>query len=128
MDYYAADLLDESRHPSNFVEWGVEPEQQCHNASCGDTLAVRFQVHNGRVVNLEWHGHGCALSMAAASVLSRNLEGDEVARVAQFSFDDVQRTLHLDEISLGRIKCVTLFLHCLQRQLEKNAETTEGQV
>lgn len=126
MDYYAQVLLDEASTPSNWREWLVQPEEECHNASCGDSLAVQatwVESLNGDVLQkVEWHGQGCLLSRASASVLSRELTEKTRSYIAKLGLSEVLELLHLENISPGRVKCVLLFLQCLQRSTRSAGE------
>lgn len=125
VDYYAQVLLDEAQTPSNWAEWEASENEQCHNASCGDSLATRVSVVDGLVKGVKWHSAGCTLSRAAASVMSRAVTGMAVEDVLRLSLDDVKKEMSLQSISPGRIKCVLLLLSCIQRQLKTEQTTKE---
>lgn len=126
MDYYAQVLLDEASTPSNWSEWSIRPEEECHNASCGDSLAVRttwVASPEGEVLQrVEWHGQGCLLSRASASILSRELTGKTRQVISQCGLPEVLELLNLENISPGRVKCVLLFLQCVQRSTGEQYE------
>ena len=67
-------------------------------------MAVRFQ------------GRGCAISQAAASMLSEMIEGKTVEEVVQLGKDDVLDALGIP-ISPARLKCAFLSLRVLHRGL-----------
>ena len=57
-----------------------------HNPLCGDELGVHIVVEDGRIADLRFHGHGCAISQAAASIASEELIGmslEEVERAGR---------------------------------------------
>lgn len=51
------------------------------NPSCGDelTMAIRLDPGHERIEDLAWHGDGCSISMASASVLVDSVRGLPVA-------------------------------------------------
>ena len=66
-------ILDHYKNPRNFGE--LEPhdlEFHDHNPLCGDELGVHIVVEDGKVAQLRFHGHGCAISQATASITRRS--------------------------------------------------------
>lgn len=53
------------------------------NPACGDELCVQLHVEGGRVVDLGFSGEGCAVAIAAASMLGDALAGTGVGHVAR---------------------------------------------
>lgn len=123
-NYYSQELLDEASTPANWREWEADASERCHNASCGDSLAVRAKFSGDHLENVEWFSAGCSLSKAAASVMSQVVTGMTQAEILQIDLRQVQDHLDLEYLSPGRIKCILLFVSCLQRQinLPKNQE------
>ena len=67
-------ILDHYKNPRNFGT--LDPhdlEFHDHNPLCGDELGVHIVVEDGKVRDLRFHGHGCAISQAAASITSEEL-------------------------------------------------------
>lgn len=55
------------------------------NPVCGDDILLQVQVREGRIAEIRFSGHGCAISQAAASMMSEHSLGktwDEVHAVA----------------------------------------------
>ena len=55
------------------------------NPVCGDDIMLQLQVREGRIEDIRFSGHGCAISQAAASMMSEHAVGkswDEVHAVA----------------------------------------------
>jgi nitrogen fixation protein NifU and related proteins len=107
-------ILEHYKHPRNYGT--LEPhdlEFHDHNPLCGDELGVHIRVEDGKVADLRFHGQGCAISQAAASITSEELIGmdlDDVAELpAEWAID------HLGiEISPTRRKCALLALKVLR--------------
>lgn len=57
------------------------------NPSCGDelTMAVRLDAAHERIEDLAWHGDGCSISMASASVLVDSVRGMPVAEARELT-------------------------------------------
>ena len=75
-DLYRDYILEHYKRPRNFGE--LEPhdlEALEHNPLCGDELGVHIRVSGDRIEDLRFHGHGCAISQAAASIASEELKG-----------------------------------------------------
>src|SRR2546422_839912 len=81
-DLYRDYILDHYKRPRNFGE--LEPhdlEAHEHNPLCGDELGVHIRVADERICDIRFHGHGCAISQASASIASEELKGMELERV-----------------------------------------------
>lgn len=48
------------------------------NPSCGDEIRLRVRVEDGRVAEIGWVGDGCSISMASASIMVEQLDGQPV--------------------------------------------------
>lgn len=76
-------LLDHYRRPRNRGELpdaNVRVEQR--NPLCGDTLTLQLDLEDGRVRAAGFTGQGCAISQAAASMLTQQLRGKTVEEAA----------------------------------------------
>ena len=103
-------ILEHYKNPRNFGE--LEPhdlEWHDHNPLCGDELGVHIVVGDGVITELRFHGQGCAISQAAASITSDDLVGMPVDDIAKLDADWVIEQLGID-ISPTRRKCALLSL------------------
>lgn len=116
-DLYQEHILDHSQAPRNFGELaGANLTAEAKNVSCGDSLSVQLRVDtDGRIQDIAWKGEGCAISMAAASILSEQARGKKLSELQHLEFSELLAALGLSSLSPARIKCATLFLHALQR-------------
>jgi hypothetical protein len=65
-------ILDHYKNPRNFGELPRHDlDFHDHNPLCGDELGVHIVVEDGKVKDLRFHGQGCAISQAAASIAAR---------------------------------------------------------
>jgi nitrogen fixation NifU-like protein len=107
-------ILDHYKHPRNFGT--LEPHDldwHDHNPLCGDELGVHVQVEDGKVADLRFHGQGCAISQAAASIVSDELIGKPVDELPELSADWLIDLLGID-ISPTRRKCALLSLKVMR--------------
>ncbi len=83
-DLYQGILLDHFRHPRNRepLEPGRESWQE-RNPACGDTVRLHADLGAGRLDHLVHDTHGCAISVASASVMTGLLGGLPAAEALQ---------------------------------------------
>ena len=116
MDYREY-ILDHYRNPRNYGKLEhPDAHAEDSNPLCGDQLAIDLQIEGGQVTEVRFQGRGCAISQAAASMLSEMIEGRPVEEVVQLGKDDVLDALGIP-ISPARTKCAFLSLRVLHRSL-----------
>ena len=54
---------------------------KAHNPFCGDTVRIWTRVEDGHIAEVSFDGRGCAISQAAASMLTVAVRGKEVGAV-----------------------------------------------
>jgi nitrogen fixation NifU-like protein len=109
-DLYRDYILEHYKRPKNFGE--LEPhdlEGMEHNPLCGDELGVHIVVEDDRIADLRFHGHGCAISQASASIASEELKGMTLEEVGKLDADWMIDLLGID-VSATRRKCALLNL------------------
>jgi nitrogen fixation protein NifU and related proteins len=114
---YREYILDHYKRPRNFGE--LEPrdvEFRDRNPLCGDELGVHIRLEGDRVADLRFHGQGCAISQATASIISDELKGKRVAEIAELDRNFVTDEIGL-ELSPTRLKCGLLSLKVVQGAL-----------
>ncbi|CAN5164656.1 SUF system NifU family Fe-S cluster assembly protein [soil metagenome] len=86
-ELYQQVLLDHAKRPRNFGEI-AEGAVHVHgdNPSCGDEihLHVRFGEDRG-VEEIKFTGHGCAISLASASLMTMKLRGRSAAEATELA-------------------------------------------
>src|SRR2546421_8354108 len=118
-DLYRENILDHYKHPHNWSPPADELERvdlEFHdlNPLCGDELTVKLAVDpEGRVEDLRFSGHGCAISQAAASMASDEIKGMRIQDVLALDRAFVLDLLGID-ISATRMKCALLSLKVLK--------------
>ena len=117
MDYYREYILDHYRNPRNYGKLDhPDAHAEDNNPLCGDQLAIDLQVEGDHITEVRFQGRGCAISQAAASMLSEMIEGKTVEEVVQLGKDDVLDSLGIP-ISPARTNCAFLSLRVLHRSL-----------
>ena len=97
---------------------------EAYNPLCGDKFQLFFEIEDGKISQLSFHGYGCAISKASASVLVKKLEGrpaeEGLALCREFlaMLQDEEGATEADDEELaaftaarafpGRMKCATL--------------------
>jgi nitrogen fixation NifU-like protein len=118
-DLYRENILDHYKHPHNWSP--PEPELkdadlEFHdlNPLCGDELTVRLALDGeGKISDIRFSGHGCAISQAAASMASDEIKGMTPEELMSLDRRFVLDLLGID-ISATRMKCALLTLKVLK--------------
>ena len=113
-DLYREQILDHYKNPHH---WGeiedADLEFEDTNPLCGDELKVQLRVRDGKVSDVAFSGHGCAISQASASMASDEVIGMPVDDLVRLDRDFVLDLLGID-ISATRMKCALLSLKVLK--------------
>jgi nitrogen fixation NifU-like protein len=118
-ELYRENILDHYKHPHNWSPPAPEiesPDLEFHdlNPLCGDELTVQLSLGvNGRIEDVRFSGHGCAISQAAASMTSDEIKGMQVDDLLRLDRSFVLDLLGID-ISATRMKCALLSLKVLK--------------
>ena len=114
-DLYREQILEHYKHPQNWGELDdPDLEFEDSNPLCGDELKVQIKVDDdGRVEDLRFSGHGCAISQASASMASEEVIGMPVEELLKLNKSFVLELLGID-ISATRMKCALLGLKVLK--------------
>ncbi|RJQ15600.1 iron-sulfur cluster assembly scaffold protein [Candidatus Woesearchaeota archaeon] len=118
-DMYREHIIDSYKHPHNFGNL-PHPTHACRefNPFCGDDITMQLVVKEGIIEKVTFNGKGCALSVAAASMLTDKIKGMNVEDIKKMSKEDI---LELLKIPIGpvRLKCALLSLETLHKALER---------
>jgi nitrogen fixation protein NifU and related proteins len=126
-ELYRDYILEHYKNPKNFGEL-PEHDLEFHdkNPLCGDEMEVQIKVEDGKIAELKWHGQGCAISQAAASIASEELIGMEVGDAAKLDADWMLEHMGIN-ISATRRKCALLNLKVLRGAVTGDPSWPEGQ-
>ncbi len=142
-DLYQQHILDHAQHPRHYGRLETDSEtnptdltenSQSQNAtnsadqaawqqtvemanlSCGDEISVDVSLDKkGIIKDIAWRGDGCAISRAAASILSEWAVGKPLRQVQDLSVADIVTKLGLESLSQSRVKCARLLIVALQK-------------
>lgn len=125
---YREHILDHSQNPRNYgtLEEPVSIRREEYNPLCGDRLTVEVRVEDDKVTAVRFHGHGCAISQAAMSMLSEAMVGKTVDEVKQIGKEDLLDMLGIP-ISPVRLKCALLSLKAVKAGVYGVPEWTEDE-
>lgn len=143
-DLYQEILLEHNRRPRNFRNLDDATHQaDGFNPLCGDQISLQLKVGDGKVDDVGFQGHGCAISRASASLLTQAVKGgtpdDAMAMFHEFHRMLTEPDAELDYDLLGdlemlagviayptRIKCAILPWHTLKAAMDgESVATTE---
>ncbi len=113
---YSDVLLDHFRHPRNYGSLEApDVSNEAFNPLCGDRIRIELKLDNGIVSEARFKGDGCAISMAAASLLTELLINKTIDEL--ISDNELIAALQ-SEIQPARIQCAVLPLTALRDALE----------
>jgi nitrogen fixation NifU-like protein len=127
-ELYRDYILEHYKDPHNYGTLEKHDlEFHDHNPLCGDELGVHIVVgDDGRIADLRFHGQGCAISQAAASITSDELIGMPVEEVRKLGAQWVIEQLGI-EISPTRRKCALLSLKVMRGATTGDASWPEDE-
>jgi nitrogen fixation NifU-like protein len=112
--FYREFILDHYKNPRNFGRLeGANVSHEEYNPLCGDLVGMDFRIAGGVIEDVRFHGRGCAISQASASLMTERLRGMTVDEARGISKDDVLDELGI-AISPARLKCALLSLKVLK--------------
>lgn len=125
---YQEMILDHYRNPRN--KGRLDPADISHeddNPLCGDRIRLDLRLdEDGRVAEVAWDGHGCAISMASASMLSKEMQGKTLEDLCQLGKDDILEMLGI-ELGRARLQCALLSLKVLKAAASGLTALTGGE-
>jgi len=139
-DLYQELIIDHCKRPRNFGELpGATQQAQGYNPLCGDRIQLFLKIDQETIREIRFHGSGCAISTASASLMTESLKGKTRAEAeALFQrFHDLvvgsgntASGPELGKLAVFsgvreypvRVKCATLAWHTLRAALELKQE------
>ena len=118
-ELYKENILDHYKHPRNKQK--LEKYTCSHrefNPLCGDEITIFLCVKNNAVNDASFQGNGCAISQAAASMLTDFVKGKTVEEIKRLGPWDVFNLLGV-RISHTRSKCALLCLKTIQAAVKE---------
>lgn len=118
-DLYQEIILEEYAHPKyKGVPVAYDWQQTAGNASCGDELTVYLTLTDDRLEQLHWEGVGCAISVAAASLLAQAVHGKTLIEVLAMGQSEMEGLIGVSPMAPGRQKCLMLPLVATQTAVQ----------
>jgi|TARA_B100001778_G_scaffold49882_1_gene37110 nitrogen fixation NifU-like protein len=144
-DLYQELILDHGKNPRNLGKFeNFNKDAKGHNPLCGDKVHVYLKMdENKKISDIKFEGHGCAISMASASIMTELMKDKEEAEVKELiddflkmikdspelkskiiSDDDKIKLMSLSGVKKYpmRVKCATLPWHTLVSAMENKLE------
>ena len=115
-ELYKEIILHHYRNPRNkYVLRGADSMGKEVNMLCGDEITVYANTDgNGIITAVSFTGEGCAISQAAASMLTEYAKGKRVSELEQMVQQDMERLLGIS-LSTVRARCAMLAVKAIQK-------------
>jgi nitrogen fixation NifU-like protein len=116
MDMYREIILDHYKHPRNFGHLPhASASANAYNTTCGDKITMEIAIDTKKEIeDIRFSGVGCAISQAAASMLTEKVKGMKQTDVMKLTTKDILKMLGT-ALTPSRTKCATLPLEVLQK-------------
>ena len=142
-DLYQEIILDHGKNPRNLGKFdNYNKDAKGNNPLCGDNVHVYLRLNeNKKVEDIAFEGHGCAISMASASIMTDMVRGKEEKEVKEILTDFLGMIKEKDSLETNilkddektklmslsgvkqypmRVKCATLSWHTLTSALDNS--------
>ncbi len=119
---YEEIILDHWRHPRNKGRLPAPDAVAVEaNPLCGDTVRLELALHNGQIADVRFDGEGCAISQAAASLLTEMIKGKSVDEAQALTDEDMLAAL--GHVVKTRLSCALLPVRALRKALGAGVQT-----
>ena len=117
---YSEIMLDHFRHPRNYGSLPApDISYEEFNPLCGDRIRIEVKLKNQSIVeDVRFRGDGCAISIAAASLLTELIVGIDIGALEAISDGRLISALESD-IKPERKQCALLPLEALRAGLRE---------
>jgi len=107
-EFYKEEILEHYRSPQNFGKLSsFSHSSKIVNPFCGDEIEMYISLQDGVISAISFVAEGCAISIAAASLLTEYVEKKYLEELTVFSENTMLELLNI-EISETRKKCALL--------------------
>lgn len=133
-ELYKEIIINHYNNPRNFGELpDANATAEGANPLCGDEIHLELLVKNGIVEDVKFHGAGCSISRASASMMTEIIKGKKIEDVKKLSEKFKEMLFEgKDDEELGeleafkgvrvvpiRIKCAVLSWNVLEEAMKK---------
>lgn len=135
-ELYQQVILDHNKKPRNFHKLeSANRSAEGFNPLCGDQLHVYIQLEDDVVKDISFEGSGCAISKAAASMMTQSIKGKSKAEAETLfhefhdmvmgDLDEEVTPNNLGRLTIfsgvrdfpARVKCASLSWHTMRAAL-----------
>ena len=135
-ELYQQVILDHNKKPRNFRKLeSANRSAEGYNPLCGDQLKVYLKIEDDKVEDVSFEGSGCAISKAAASMMTQAVKGktksdvellfNEFHGMVTGALDEENSPNNLGNLRIFagvrefpvRVKCATLSWHTMHAAL-----------
>lgn len=135
-------ILEHGRKPRNFRALGDGSRHvEGYNPLCGDRFTIYLKLNGEVVEDVSFQGKGCAISTAAASIMTQLVKGKTRAEAeamfalfhalltgkldAEAEQERLEKLVAFKDVSKYpvRVKCATLPWHTLRAALHEDSKT-----
>ena len=114
-EIYKEIILDHYKNPRNFGKLeGADFSAEDNNPLCGDHVEMAVKIGDGKVAEVKFIGRGCAISMAAASIITELIQGLSVEDLRKFDKEQLLEAMGSPDLGPVRVKCALLPLKTLK--------------
>ena len=147
-ELYQEIILDHGKNPRNLGKFdNYNKDAKGNNPLCGDNVHVYLRLNeNKKVEDIAFEGHGCAISMASASIMTDMIRGKEENEVKEIVNDFLGMIKEKDLLENNilkedektklmclsgvkqypmRVKCATLSWHTLTSALDNTDQVVK---
>jgi nitrogen fixation NifU-like protein len=123
---YSEILLDHFRNPRNYGSLpSPDVAYEEFNPLCGDRIRIELEIKNSRIATARFVGDGCAISIAAASLLTELVQDADINQGEAISSERLLSSLNSD-IKPSRMKCALLPLEALRSCMKIYKQSQPG--
>ena len=116
---YSETLLDHFRHPRNYGDLpAADITYESFNPVCGDRIRILLKLNGRTVESARFKGDACAISTAAASLLTEMIVGANIEEVSTIPDERLLSALESD-IKPARLQCALLPLEALRNGVKE---------
>ena len=124
---YREQLMEHFKNPQNRGRLSnSQVSVKESNPLCGDTITMQLKVKDGKIEDIKFEGSACAVTVAAASLLTQAVKGNTLAQAKAISKEKLLDLLGV-ELTTSRIKCAVLPLGALKDLIKKYESQEKSQ-
>jgi nitrogen fixation protein NifU and related proteins len=122
-DLYHATIMDHYRFPRNRgILSNAHVQSEVINHSCGDSIEFYAHVDQNNVTSVRFHGKGCVISQAAASILSEHINNKSITDILTITANQIRSLVGI-QLGPTRLRCALLGLEAVHKGLASHARS-----